>query len=54
LNEEPFSLLYIREAGVFVQEEHNVDLAVLALSSVAVTQKREPLVKGETQNTYNR
>jgi hypothetical protein len=48
LNDEPFSLLYIREAGVFVPEEQDVDLAVLALSNVAITQKREPFVKGKT------
>lgn len=53
LNEEPFSLLYVREAGVFVPEEHVVDLAALALSSVALTQKGEPFVKGKTRHSYN-
>jgi hypothetical protein len=48
MNEEPFNLLYIREAGVFVPEEQDIDLAVLALSNVAFTQKRQPFVKGKT------
>lgn len=47
LNQEPYSLLYIKEAGVFVPEEHDVDLIALALSSIALTQKGEPYVKGE-------
>jgi hypothetical protein len=47
LNQEPLSLLYIKEAGVFVPEEHDVDLTALALSSVTLIQKGEPFVKGE-------
>jgi hypothetical protein len=47
LNQEPFSLHYIKEAGVFVPEECDVDLTALALSSVTLTQKGQPFVKGE-------
>lgn len=47
LNQEPFSLLYVKEVGVFVPEEHDVDLTALALSSLTLTQKGEPYVKGE-------
>jgi len=47
LNQEPFSLLFIKEVGVFVPEEQDVDLTALALSSIALTQKGEPYVKGE-------
>jgi hypothetical protein len=47
LNQEPFSLLYVKEAGVFVPEPNDVDLAALALSSVTLTQKEQPFVKGK-------
>jgi hypothetical protein len=47
LNQEPFNLLYVKEASVFVPDPHDVDLAALALSSVTLTQRGQPFVKGE-------
>ncbi|XP_069678200.1 TAF6-like RNA polymerase II p300/CBP-associated factor-associated factor 65 kDa subunit 6L [Periplaneta americana] len=46
LNDEPLGLLHVREAGVFVPEEQDIDLAAFALNHDPLTQKSEPFVKG--------